>query len=273
MANSPEKFTDWLRCKFNRPYKLHIAVDEGKGPVIIFLHGIASSSASWGTLIPLLNNHYRCISIDLLGFGDSPKPAWSDYTQEQHLASIRRTINSLHLGQPFILVGHSLGSLLSIAYAKKYPREVKQLYLLSPPIYGSGSKKRAERAIMAYLRLYKYLRSNKQFTIGAAQRLQKILPINSGLGLTEETWVPFTRTLDQCIEHQTAGTDVAALKMPVDIFYGRFDEFVVGDNLLSLADNLNITVYRNNSDHIVGQKYALQVARLIVEHNHVKVSK
>src|SRR5438309_2125972 len=93
-----------------RPYKLHIVDHGGTGPVIILLHGLASSSANWEPLIPLLKDRFHCISIDLVGFGDSPKPQWYEYTMDEHIACIHRTIRSLRLKKRFTLVGHSLGS-------------------------------------------------------------------------------------------------------------------------------------------------------------------
>ena len=92
---------------------LHIAGDVGEGPVIVLLHGIASSAATFKSVVPHLEEHHRCISIELLGFGESPAPPDATYTIEEHVAAIKATIDSLRLEAPFILVGHSLGSLLS----------------------------------------------------------------------------------------------------------------------------------------------------------------
>ena len=93
--------------KLRRPYRLHIAYygEEGK-PVIVLLHGIAASGEDWRALIPLLTPYYRCITIDLLGFGRSPKPQWAEYDMAQHLRAVRCTLRSLHIPKPYILVGH-----------------------------------------------------------------------------------------------------------------------------------------------------------------------
>src|SRR5665213_1070458 len=119
-ANS---FIAWIRNQLGIPYRLHIETDVGSGPPIIFLHGIATTSASWQTIIPLLASQYRCISIDLLGFGGSPKPAGLSYTVEQHVASVRHTIKALRLSQPYVVMGHSMGSFLAARYASLYQRE------------------------------------------------------------------------------------------------------------------------------------------------------
>ena len=64
-----------MRELFERPPLLHVAIDEGEGPIVVLLHGIASSSVTFENLVPLLTPTRRVIAIDLLGFGASPAPA------------------------------------------------------------------------------------------------------------------------------------------------------------------------------------------------------
>ncbi len=44
------------------------------GPVAILIHGWSSSSFTWAPVIPVLSRRYRCIAVDLPGFGKSPAP-------------------------------------------------------------------------------------------------------------------------------------------------------------------------------------------------------
>ena len=53
---------------------LNVDSDVGEGPVVVLVHGIASSSATFERVIPMLSDRHRCISLDLLGFGGSPAP-------------------------------------------------------------------------------------------------------------------------------------------------------------------------------------------------------
>ena len=75
-----------MRELFERPPLLHVAIDEGEGPIVVLLHGIASSSVTFENLVPLLTPTRRVIAIDLLGFGASPAPADSEFTVEDHVA-------------------------------------------------------------------------------------------------------------------------------------------------------------------------------------------
>lgn len=133
------------------------------GPTVILLHGIASSSVTFHNVLPLLESTRRCIAIDLLGFGESPAPAWANYTLADHAAAIERTVASL-LREPFTVVGHSMGALIVARYAARKPRRVSGLVMVSPPIYLSPAEigDAFERARMDfYLRLYEYLRTNR----------------------------------------------------------------------------------------------------------------
>ena len=86
----------------------------GDGEVMILLHGFLSSSKYWRNLQPHLSAEgYRVIAIDLLGFGDAPKPKYSDYSYQEHIAYLDAVIKKLRLKQPFILIGHSMGALLA----------------------------------------------------------------------------------------------------------------------------------------------------------------
>lgn len=275
--NTKPRFFDVLWHKYlRRPYKLAAYDHGGDGPVVILLHGLASSSANWDPLIPLLKQKYRCITIDLVGFGDSPKPQWYRYTMEEHIRDIRRTIQSLHLDEPFTLVGHSLGSLIATRYAKLLPTHVRRLVLLSPPVYApldSIKDRGARQRTTMYLRAYKYLRTHRYVTADNIIRLSRIIPPMKFLVLDSATWVPFIRSLEQCIENQTIIKDIVEVKAPIEIFYGIFDEVVVPYNIKHLATLQDVTLYPIKVNHLIGRRYAEAVAKVLLhpsKHPHHK---
>ena len=125
----------WLRDIVRKPPLLHVASDSGSGPPVVMIHGIASSWVTFELLIPLVEPYHRVIAIDLLGFGDSPAPDDAQYTIAEHTAALDRTIRSLKLREPFVLVGHSMGSLIAARYAATRSRLLRKLVLVSPPVY------------------------------------------------------------------------------------------------------------------------------------------
>ena len=108
-------------------------IQQGEGSPVILIHGIASSYHNWDGLIPdLVREGYACYALDLLGHGDSPKPESRAYQMEwmyQHFAS---WVRSLHLTEPAILIGHSLGGYLALEYARRVPAWTRSLVLVDP---------------------------------------------------------------------------------------------------------------------------------------------
>ncbi|HEV8013323.1 MAG TPA: alpha/beta hydrolase, partial [Pontimonas sp.] len=212
-----------------RAPKLHVAVDEGAGHPVILLHGLASSSATYDLVVPLLRDNHRVISIDLLGFGQSPAPATASYTLEEHVEAVERTIRSLKLTGRATLVGHSLGSLIAARYAARNPSLLSHLILVSPPIYLPGETvlDPLERFQMeAYRKLQNYMRTNRNFTEAAARAASLLVPMKGGLEVTEKNWRAVSMSLENCIETQTAVTDLAQVRIPVDAIWGTRDPFM-----------------------------------------------
>ncbi|KAF8662176.1 hypothetical protein HU200_056373 [Digitaria exilis] len=107
---------------------------------VVFIHGFISSSVFWTeTVFPAFSaaarGKYRMFAVDLLGFGRSPKPAESLYTMREHVEMIERSVLQRYRLGSFHVVAHSLGSVLALALAVKYPDAVKSLTLLAPPYF------------------------------------------------------------------------------------------------------------------------------------------
>lgn len=122
-------------CMQTRREQLRLAVhvSPGQVPPLAFCHGLGGTHRYWETqdLRNLFPN--RLILPDLFGFGASPQP-WLRYTLDRHLALLRHTFR----GQPpMILVGHSLGAALALAYAARFPSHVRGLVLLSLPYFSN----------------------------------------------------------------------------------------------------------------------------------------
>jgi pimeloyl-ACP methyl ester carboxylesterase len=261
MENLKAKFHQWLGI----PYKLHIQ-SVGDGPAIVFLHGIATSSVSWNYLTPLLSQQYRCITIDLLGFGESPKPDWYDYTPKEHVKNIHHTIKKLNIEGSFVLVGHSMGGLLAMHYASKYPKKVSHLVMLSPPIYSTvGEIKKAKKVWREtlYVKAYQYLRTHKNFTLRGANGLKMLALKNNPFLITETTWNSFSKSLENSIEKQNVVADMEQIFCPVDIFYGTLDQLLIKKNIHYLSRYGNVKLHPLRGSHVVSARYASSVATLL----------
>ena len=87
-------------------------------PVILLVHGITSSSATWIPVIPALAEHAHVIAPDLLGHGESDKPH-TDYSLSA-LASGLRDLLELLGHRRATVVGHSLGGGVAMQFAYQY---------------------------------------------------------------------------------------------------------------------------------------------------------
>jgi pimeloyl-ACP methyl ester carboxylesterase len=101
----------------------------------VLLHGLGGTHRYWTCgPEPFALLEHRTVLIDLLGFGESPKP-WIRYSVERHVAALHA---SLAGERSVTLVGHSLGAALALAYAARYPSVVRRLVLISLPNFGGA---------------------------------------------------------------------------------------------------------------------------------------
>jgi pimeloyl-ACP methyl ester carboxylesterase len=248
---------------------LSVTADTGEGPVVVMIHGIASSSVTFHHLVPLLEPAHRCITIDILGFGASPSPEGATYTLDEHAAALDRTIRSLGLREPFTLIGHSLGSLIAARYAATHRRALARLVLVSSPIYLPPAVlgDPVDRASMgAYFTVYEFLRMNPSFTQRTAAALSTIAPIKNVLELTEQNWQPFMLSLQNAIESQTTLADLSRVRVPIDLVYGALDPFLAPGGLAIVQQLRHVRAHRvSGVAHIIRPKLALAVARVVGE--------
>src|SRR5690606_29491738 len=174
----------------SRP-RLHVADDVGEGPVVVLIHGIASTAATFTHLVPLLAPNHGVISIELLGFGESPDG--TTYSIEEHVDALERTIRSLKL-KSVTVIGHSMGGLLMARYSRRNPNRVSRLILVHPTVFldPEDNGDPTERlAANAYVRSYQCLRANKDFTLRNFKVAPRLRPIKGALVVAGQDWEPF----------------------------------------------------------------------------------
>lgn len=100
-------------------------------PTLILIHGYTASTYIWKTAAPMLaDNGFHVISVDLLGFGYSDKPAWFDYTITSQARMIERLMDRLGIGRATI-IGSSYGGAVAATITLDYPERVEKLVLVS----------------------------------------------------------------------------------------------------------------------------------------------
>jgi pimeloyl-ACP methyl ester carboxylesterase len=101
----------------------------GSGPVLVLVHGITSTSATWANVLPYLAEQFTVIAPDLLGHGESAKPR-GDYSLSAYASGVRDLLIALgHDRATF--VGHSLGGGVAMQLAYQFPEHCDRLVLVS----------------------------------------------------------------------------------------------------------------------------------------------
>ena len=114
---------------------LSLYVDDGGAdsalPPVVFIHALAGQSGQWSAQLAHLRATRRALAVDLRGHGRSPQDPQGDYRIETLAADLELAIETLDL-PPFILVGHSLGGSVAMAYSGAHPARLAGLILADP---------------------------------------------------------------------------------------------------------------------------------------------
>ena len=103
-------------------------VEKGYGDPIIFLHGNPTSSYLWRNIIPYLEDHGRCIAVDLIGMGDSEKLEDNGnmtYSYQVHQKYLSEFLEIMSINENVILILHDWGSALGFNWAYDNAEKVK----------------------------------------------------------------------------------------------------------------------------------------------------
>jgi len=106
------------------------AIELGNGSPFLFLHGFLGNGANWLPVMEPLQHQFRCIGLDLLGFGDSSKPNIR-YDIATEVAFVRQFVET-NAAEPCYLLGYSFGGWVAAAYTLAFPEAVKGLVLVAP---------------------------------------------------------------------------------------------------------------------------------------------
>jgi pimeloyl-ACP methyl ester carboxylesterase len=106
----------------------------GWGPLLVLLHGITSTSATWDRVLPALARRYTVLAPDLPGHGRSDK-AGGDYSIGAHANTVRDLLDALGYRRATV-IGHSLGGGVAMQVAYQYPERVERLVLVAPGGFG-----------------------------------------------------------------------------------------------------------------------------------------
>jgi pimeloyl-ACP methyl ester carboxylesterase len=134
-VKGPPEPTDWFYE--SQGLRLHVT-DWGNAaaPPLILLHGGRDHSRSWDLIARALQPHFHVMAPDLRGHGDSEWAKGSSYTLSDHIYDLTPLASA---GRETVLVGHSFGGMISLAFAGTFPERVSRLVALDGAFLPSPS--------------------------------------------------------------------------------------------------------------------------------------
>ena len=169
------------------------AVEEGapNRQVALMIHGWSSSWYAMSPLIGLLSQRFRAIAVDLPGYGASP-PLPDRVTIPAYADVLANFIERVTDG-PVVLVGHSMGGMISLTMALRYPVLIERMVLIDPTISG-----RLSLAINVAISPITFLerfglgslltRTVERTVVGITDRLMRPVSFAERTGITEQDY-------------------------------------------------------------------------------------
>ena len=124
----------------------------GDGPDMVLVHGLGGSLDNWAAVAPQLARDYRVTALDLRGFGRTPLEDSGSTQVHDNRVLLHRFLDEV-IGEPAILVGNSMGGMISILEAATHPDKVAALVLVDPVLpYPKGQE--ADEAVAGAFGVY-----------------------------------------------------------------------------------------------------------------------
>ena len=113
--------------------RLHY-VEQGEGPLLLFLHGFPEFWYAWKDLLPEFARDHHAVAPDMRGYHLSSAPAEiSDYRVPVLVEDVHALAAHLNAGRPFVLAGHDWGGVVAWAFAMAYPNLLEAVVIVNAP--------------------------------------------------------------------------------------------------------------------------------------------
>lgn len=247
----------------------------GKGEPVLLIHGFGASSYSWRYIVEPLAQKYRVITIDLKGFGDSPKPRDDAYSVYEQASLVRNFILENDLKNLHI-VGHSYGGGVALAtsiyLSLSHPNLQRSLVLIDSIAYPQelpGFVKMLATPVLGPLMIYAIPNSiqvksllKKVYFNDALIPQYAIDHYADNLSKPNAKYATLTSARQMLpADLQQFSENYARLTLPTLIIWSRDDEIVpleIGKRLHTNLPNSELVIF-NDVGHAVQEEKPSQV--------------
>ena len=95
--------------------------DQGEGDVVLLLHGFPETLQGWRETVPMLSTAFRVLAPDMIGAGETDKPA-IQYTPQEMAEFVRQFLETLGIERVHV-VGTDTGMSVAVAFLAAYPEK------------------------------------------------------------------------------------------------------------------------------------------------------
>lgn len=232
----------------------------GSGPAVLFVPGFQGSSRYWGKRFDELQTVRRLIFVDIVGFGRSPWPH-IDYSVEDHIGYLRRTLEAEGVRSKLTIVAHSFGTILATLYAARYPAEVDRLVLMGVPLFDDEEEARSrlwEMSPIAALFSLNLVLSHVSCTLMCAFRplLREIVPLlrpDLDAAVASDGVLHMWSSIDRTLRNVLLGASIETALMDAGrkttIIHGRIDTVTPLDRIKGLAAESGAELIVTDDEH------------------------
>lgn len=255
--------------------KLYCEYELNDKPNILLIHGFASSSYTFRKIVPLLQEEFSTISVDLPGFGRSEKSTSFIYSFENYANILLELLKRFQIKKTSI-VAHSMGGQIALHMAKASPERVDKLVLLC----SSGYLRRAKKALIysSYLPFFDRVAYYYVHRKGVSDYLKNVF-FNTNL-ISDEMIKEFSRPLSdrgfykaliRLVRHREGDLEpyeLKQIKVPTLLIWGEDDRVVpihVGKRLVKDLPNAELITYKKTG-HLITEERPEQTTQYIVKH-------
>ena len=128
--------------------------DQGKGTALVLLHGFLENQTMWSAFVPEFSKKYRVVTVDLLGHGATESLGYV-HSMEDQADMVHAVLHDLKI-RKVVLVGHSMGGYVALAFAELYADSIKGMVLLNSTSRADSDERKInrDRAIVAVKQNY-----------------------------------------------------------------------------------------------------------------------
>ncbi len=228
---------------------------EGADTAVLFIHGILGTPEHFRDLLPLVPENFSVHNLVLDGHGKGVRDfshtsmkKWEEQTEEAFKVLAQNHNN-------IIVVGHSMGTLLSVDLGTKYPDKVKNLFLLNVPLTPRTTFKASKHS---YCVLFEKVREDRADEVAARDAYGIEIDRRMWLYIP---WIP--RFIELFQKAHSTRKKLSSVTVPAEAFQSRHDELVSNRSERILRKHSNIKTFNlSDSTHYL---YAENDKELIKE--------